>query len=203
MWLLKLCSGTFRQSFTVWWWCHLEHCYQGGLSEASSIVFVGFTFALLGFCISGTFGFAMQCVLHIYIILHIFVLAALFCCSVFWRDSSLITYQLLCQSDYSKQHIIVVLHIDMPKHISNESKMRNWYIIWHIKSFFSKLTLFSWEFGKEIFSQNWKEEWNKEIHHSKKNISPFKTQVISFLNLKYTIENGAVSNNVKLGFSCI
>ena len=201
MWLLKLCSGTFRQSFTVWWWCHLEHCYQGGLSEASSIVFVGFTFALLGFCISGTFGFAMQCVLHIYIILHIFVLAALFCCSVFWRDSSLITYQLLCQSDYSKQHTIVVLHIDMPKHVSNESKMQNWYIIRHIKSFFSKLTLFSWEFGKEIFSQNWKEEWNKGIHHSKK-ISLFKTQVI-ICKFKTHHRDWRSVINVELGFICI
>ena len=33
------------------------------LSEASSSVFVAVTFALLRFCISGTFGFAMQCVL--------------------------------------------------------------------------------------------------------------------------------------------
>ena len=53
------------------------------LSEASSVVFVAFTFALLGFCISGIFGFAMQCVLHIYIILDLYFLAAPFCCSVF------------------------------------------------------------------------------------------------------------------------
>ena len=57
----------------------------GSLSESSSIVFVAFTFALLGFCISGTFGFAMLCVLHIYIILHLYLfLAAPFCCNVFW-----------------------------------------------------------------------------------------------------------------------
>ena len=55
------------------------------LSEASSVVFVAFTFALLGFCISGIFGFAMQCVLHIYIILDLYLfLAAPFCYSVFW-----------------------------------------------------------------------------------------------------------------------
>ena len=34
----------------------------GCLIEASSGIFVAVTFALLGFCISGTFGFAMQCV---------------------------------------------------------------------------------------------------------------------------------------------
>ena len=51
----------------------------GSLSGASSIVFVAFTFALLRFCISGIFGFAMQCVLHIYIILDLCLfLAALF-----------------------------------------------------------------------------------------------------------------------------
>ena len=57
----------------------------GSLSKASSIVFVAFTFALLEFCISGIFDFAMQCVLCIYIILDLYLfLAAPFCCSVFW-----------------------------------------------------------------------------------------------------------------------
>ena len=52
----------------------------GSVSEASSIVFGAFKLAMLGFCISGTFGFAMQCVLHIYIILHLYLFsAALFC----------------------------------------------------------------------------------------------------------------------------
>ena len=66
------------------------------LSEAFSSVFVAFTFALLEFCLSGTFGFAMQSVLHIYIILHLYLFSAalflLWC--VLW-DCSLITYQLL------------------------------------------------------------------------------------------------------------
>ena len=125
--MLKLCSGTFSQSFAVSW-CHSGHYYQavtsnvafthlhfespcfvcvytsftfvfyqfyaavfaesaffimeqfwvvavspGSFSEASSYVFVAVTFALLGFCISGTFGFAMQCVLHIYIIVCIYI----------------------------------------------------------------------------------------------------------------------------------
>ena len=68
----------------------------GSLSEASFIVFVAFTFALLGFCNSGIFGFAMQYVLHIYIILDLYLfLAAPFLLQCVLRDSSLITYQLL------------------------------------------------------------------------------------------------------------
>ena len=69
-----------------------------------------------------------------------------------------------------------------------------------ISNYFFLNWLFSWEFDKVFFSQNWKEEWNKETHRSKK-ISQFKTQVISFLNLKHTIEIDRRSvNNVKLGF---
>ena len=59
--------------------------------------------------------------------------------------------------------------------------------------------LFSWEFRKEVFSQNWNEEWNKEIHRSKK-ISPFKTQVILFSNLKNIIESGEASVMLSLFF---
>ena len=59
--------------------------------------------------------------------------------------------------------------------------------------------LSSWEFCKEIFSQNWKEDWNKEIHRWKR-ISPFKTQVISFLNLKHIIETGGMSLILNLIF---
>ena len=44
------------------------------------------------------------------------------------------------------------------------------YIIRHIKSLFLNW-LSSWEFSKDIFSQNWKENWNKEIHCSKKKIN--------------------------------
>ena len=50
----------------------------GSLGEASSSVFVEVTFTLLGFCIAGTFSFDMQCVLHIYIILHLFVFSSNF-----------------------------------------------------------------------------------------------------------------------------
>ena len=61
------------------------------LTEASSSVFVALAFALLGFCISGTFGFAMQCILHIYIILHFYLFsAAPFCCSGLWGTVALL-----------------------------------------------------------------------------------------------------------------
>ena len=57
----------------------------GSLGEAFSSVFVAIPFALLEVCISGTFGFTMQRVLHIYIILHLYMFSAvLFCCSVLW-----------------------------------------------------------------------------------------------------------------------
>ena len=69
----------------------------GSLSEASFIVFVAFTFALLGFASQVLFDFDMQCVLHIYIILDLYLfLAASFLLQCVLHDSSLITYQLLC-----------------------------------------------------------------------------------------------------------
>ena len=40
----------------------------------------------------------------------------------------------------------------------------------------------------------------QEIHRSKKKKSPFKTQVISFLNLKCIIESGGVSVMLNLVF---
>ena len=48
----------------------------GNLIEVFSSVFVAFTFALLEFCTPGTFSFAMQSVLHIYIILHLHLFSA-------------------------------------------------------------------------------------------------------------------------------
>ena len=85
---------------------------------------------------------------------------------------------------YTKAHIkwLKKCKIDTLFHISNQFFL-NW--------------LFSWEFGK--VSQNWKEEWNKEIHHSKK-ISLFKTQVITFLNLKRIVKSGGVSIMLNLFF---
>lgn len=67
-------------------------------------------------------------------------------------------------------------------------------------------SFFSWELGKEIFSQSWREEWNKEIHHSKK-ISPFKTQVTATIfKFKTHREQKGVSLSVMLNlffFFCI
>ena len=94
------CAAVFAQS-TFFIMAHFQGVAVSprSLSEASSVVFVAFTFALLGFCISGIFGFAMQCVLHIYIILDLYLfLAAPFLLQCVLRDSSLITYQLLYQA---------------------------------------------------------------------------------------------------------
>ena len=100
-----------------------------------------------------------------------FALPVFFCFSLFqavkqttWKGVSLSFYVSIHRSTYQMNQ---KCKIDTFFDVSNQLFL-NW--------------LFSWEFGKEIFSQNGKEEWNKEIHHSKK-FSPLKTQVISFLNL--------------------
>ena len=96
---------------------------------------------------------------------------------------------------YAKRRITIVLRMNMPKHVSSKSKMQNWYVI---KSVFSKLAILL-RVCKETFSLNWKEEWNKEIHRSKKN-SLFKTQVILFQNFKHIIKSGGVSVILNLFF---
>ena len=59
--------------------------------------FCGIYICSVGLCISGIFDFDMQCVLHIYIILDLYLfLAASFLLQCVLHDSSLITYQLLC-----------------------------------------------------------------------------------------------------------
>ena len=67
----------------------------GSLGKASSIVFVAFTFALLEFCISGIFDFAM-CFMYLHYSGFIFVFSSTFLLQCVLGDSSLITYQLLC-----------------------------------------------------------------------------------------------------------
>ena len=64
---------------------------------------------------------------------------------------------------------------------SNESKMQNWNVTWCIKLVFSKLALLQRVWQKKNFSQNWREEWNKEIHCSK-NIHCLKLKLYHFLN---------------------
>ena len=70
---------------------------QGSLSEASSSVFLAYTFALLGFCISGTLGFARHCV-YILTLLPTFIffsaVVQYFFATVCSGGNSLITYQL-------------------------------------------------------------------------------------------------------------
>ena len=59
------------------------------LSEASSSVFLAVTFALLGFCISGTLGLTCS-MFYIFTLLSAFIAcvfsAVLFCYSVFWEQ---------------------------------------------------------------------------------------------------------------------
>ena len=98
-----------------------------------------------------------------------------------WKEVSPLFYISIHQSMYQMSQ---KCKIDTSFDISNQFFL-NW--------------LFSWEFGKEFFSQNWKDEWNKEIHHSKK-FSPFKTQVISFLNWKHTTASRGVSIMLNLVF---
>ena len=45
------------------------------------------------------------------------------------------------QVNHSKRRITVVLRIDTPKHVLNESKMQNWYVARRFKSLFSTLAL--------------------------------------------------------------
>ena len=84
-------------------------------------------------------------------------------------------------TNYSKRHTTVVLRIDTAKHDQMSQKCKiemsldvsNWFFLnW----------LFSRGFGKKnFFSQNWREEWNKEIHCSK-NIHCLKLKLYHFLN---------------------
>ena len=89
----------------------------------------------------------------------------------------------------TKFFFTVVHCINTPKHILNESKMQ---CIRSIKSVFPKLALLLgvWQI---IFFTNWKVRSKVEQRNSLFKIffSSFKTQVISFFNLKYTIESGA------------
>ena len=69
-----------------------EAVSPGRLSEASSSIFVAVTFSLLGFCTSGTFGFAhIVCFTYLHYSAFIFVFCSTFCCNVFWGNN-LTTY---------------------------------------------------------------------------------------------------------------
>ena len=77
--------------------------------------------------------------------------------------------------------ITAVLHIDTLKHVSNESKMQNWYIVQCIKSVFSKLALLLRVCQRNIFTKLERRVKQRNSPFKKKiKKSPFKTQVISF-----------------------
>ena len=59
--------------------------------------------------------------------------------------------------------------------------------------------LFSWEFGKEIFHKIGKKSETKNSLF-KKELSRFKIQIISFLNLKHIMESGGVPVMLNLVF---
>ena len=103
------------------------------------------------------------------------------------------------QANYSKRRITVVLRIDTLKHLSNESKMQNWYVVERIKSVFSKLALLLRVWQRNFFT--------KLKRRVKQRNSPFKEKIH---NSSYTIfkfktchrEQRSVSN-IKLVFLCI
>ena len=106
--------------------------------------------------------------------------------SVVLKEANLESW-VVSQPNHSKRRITIVLRIDTPKHVSNESKMQNLYVVRRIKSVFSKLALLL-------------RVWQRSLFTVQKKNSPFITQVISFLNLKHVIESGGVSVIVNLFF---
>ena len=64
------------QHFLLWRSFRKQQYLQEASVRHLPLFFVAFTFTLLGFCISGIFSFAMQCVLHIYIIMDLYLFLA-------------------------------------------------------------------------------------------------------------------------------
>ena len=95
------------------------------------------------------------------------------------------------QVNYLKRRIIPIPHIDTAKHVLNESKMQNWYIVQHIKSVFSKLAVLLRVWQRRFFTKLERRVKQRNSLFKKKN-SKFISQVISFLNLKHVIESGGV-----------
>ena len=83
------------------------------------------------------------------------------------------------QANYSRTYQSLSFYVSIRTYqISQKCKIDTLFQV--LNQFFVNW-LFSWEFGKDIFSQNWKETKKFTIQKKK---SPFKNQVISFLNLK-------------------
>ena len=77
------------------------------------------------------------------------------------------------EANYSKRRITVVIGIDTPKHVSNESKMQNSYVVRCIKSVFSKLALLLRVWQKKK-SETKKFTVQKKIHSLKLKLHNFK-----------------------------
>ena len=105
------------------------------------------------------------------------------------------------QANYSNWCITVLLCIDMLKHTSNEWKMQNWYI--HNSTYqitFSKLALLLRVWQRHFFTKLERRLKQRNSLFKKNKNSMFKTQVISFLNLKHIIESRGVSVMLNLVF---
>ena len=78
--------------------------------------------------------------------------------SVVLKEANLESW-LVSQANHSKRRITIVLRIDMPKHVSNESKMQNLYVVRRIKLVFSKLALLLRVWQRSLFTVQ-----KKKIH---------------------------------------
>ena len=76
-------------------------------------------------------------------------------------------------ANYPKRRITVVIGIDTPKHVSNESKIQNSYVVRCIKSVFSKLALLLRVWQKKK-SETKKFTVQKKIHSLKLKLHHFK-----------------------------
>ena len=82
------------------------------------------------------------------------------------------------QANYPKRRITVVLRINMSKHVSNESKMQNWYVVRRITSVFSQLALLLTVWQRHFFTKLKRRVKKRNSTFKRKN-SPFITQVMS------------------------
>ena len=95
------------------------------------------------------------------------------------------------QANYLKRRTTVVLRIDTPKHVSNESKMQNWYVFRRIKSVLPKLALLLRVWQRNFFSKL--ERRMKQRNSPFKKIFTVKNSSYIIFKFKHTIESGGVS----------
>ena len=102
------------------------------------------------------------------------------------------------QAKYSKRRITVALRIDTPKHVSNESRMQNWYVVRYIKSLFSKLGLPLRVWQRKFFTRL-ERRVKKGTSLFKKKFDHLKLKLYHFKS-KNIIESRGVSVMLNLGF---